>query len=214
MSVESVRADHSPTRCPFCKGDLSDMKEIVACTACGARHHAACREENGRCATCGSTEVLVPRSGTPRSPMRAKLEQPPQGSKIVVSREGDALVYAWDTPESPLGCAIVCLFTVVLAPVALYFFIRYLQQQGEAPRRARVVLGPDTLEVSWTTQKTPVARIERAKIGGVRAVTSDAGTTVYVDEGIQRKALMGLSALTPVELEWLAAAIDAWRSEA
>src|SRR5205807_9056797 len=87
---ERLRVDASPTRCPYCKDVLSDVKDLVACARCGARHHESCHREHGSCATCGSTETLVHRSVA-----RARRESPPLGSKIEVARQGEETTYTW-----------------------------------------------------------------------------------------------------------------------
>jgi hypothetical protein len=61
---DAIRVDRSPSHCPFCKGELGDLRAIVACAPCGARHHADCRYDNGgRCATCGGAQWLEPSAG-------------------------------------------------------------------------------------------------------------------------------------------------------
>ncbi|MBX3466499.1 MAG: hypothetical protein KF878_06330 [Planctomycetes bacterium] len=53
-----VHVAASPTRCPFCHDEASAAGS-VACQGCLARHHAACWDEGGRCATCGGAFRLV-----------------------------------------------------------------------------------------------------------------------------------------------------------
>jgi len=66
---EPVRVDQAPSRCPFCHGAFESVRDLVACAACGARHHAECYAQNKKCATCGSSDVLVP-------PLRAAVAPP------------------------------------------------------------------------------------------------------------------------------------------
>jgi hypothetical protein len=56
---DRIRVDHAPSRCPYCHEDFVSLEDVVACAACGARHHAECHAQDRRCATCGSTDVLV-----------------------------------------------------------------------------------------------------------------------------------------------------------
>jgi hypothetical protein len=70
IDTDAIRVGRSPSRCPYCKGELGDLGAIVACAPCGARHHADCREENGeRCATCGASQWLEPAGSVQASPV-------------------------------------------------------------------------------------------------------------------------------------------------
>ncbi len=84
MNAPEIRVKNSPVRCPYCKDLLEETRELVACAKCGARHHASCRAEHGRCAVCASAELLV----------YARESEPGPGA-VVLAREGDALVYRW-----------------------------------------------------------------------------------------------------------------------
>lgn len=61
--VEVVRGQ-AGARCPYCHADVA-KEDAVACTDCMARHHAACWDEHGQCAACGSVErfATVERTG-------------------------------------------------------------------------------------------------------------------------------------------------------
>jgi hypothetical protein len=63
-----VRVQGSPSRCPWCRDDLTELREVVACAGCGARHHDECHREHGRCASCGGTARLV-FEGAPPAPV-------------------------------------------------------------------------------------------------------------------------------------------------
>jgi tetratricopeptide (TPR) repeat protein len=88
-------------RCPFCHETVGGG---VACSACLARHHDACWEENGGCGTCGERR----RSGT-ASPWKILVG----GAAIVAAgllgeAVGEARAYAPDraiaaTPRSEYG---------------------------------------------------------------------------------------------------------------
>ena len=43
------------TTCPYCQGALEPDADEVACTVCGARHHAECWQENNGCGMYGCT---------------------------------------------------------------------------------------------------------------------------------------------------------------
>jgi hypothetical protein len=70
--MEQIRVDRSVVHCPFCKGDLDDVRRIVACAPCGARHHLECYREHGRCASCSSREKLVHRAAADYEIARAE----------------------------------------------------------------------------------------------------------------------------------------------
>lgn len=66
------------TRCPFCREEAApDAGDVVACTECLSRHHAACWDEHGACASCGGAERFagVEATGAPRR--RAPRREPP-----------------------------------------------------------------------------------------------------------------------------------------
>ncbi len=83
MSLE-VRVHGSPSRCPYCKDVLDDVREIVACARCGARHHAECRASHGRCVVCSSLELLV-----------YQKTDDPLATRLEVHREGERVEYRW-----------------------------------------------------------------------------------------------------------------------
>ena len=84
MSLE-IHVRGSPSRCPYCKEGIGAVRDVVACALCGARHHAACREEHGRCAVCSSVELLVYK----------KNDDPVAGPGLNVLREEDRVTYRW-----------------------------------------------------------------------------------------------------------------------
>ena len=60
LKTDSVRAQASPVRCPYCHADLVlEKPDWVACRECLARHHVACWNETASCANCRSESVLV-----------------------------------------------------------------------------------------------------------------------------------------------------------
>lgn len=60
VSRDDVKVDASPTRCPYCHEHVAtDAPGWVACGGCMARHHAACWDERGACASCGGVRRLV-----------------------------------------------------------------------------------------------------------------------------------------------------------
>lgn len=57
---DDVKVDASPLRCPYChEGVAQDQPGWVACGGCLARHHGACWDERGACASCNGTKRLV-----------------------------------------------------------------------------------------------------------------------------------------------------------
>jgi len=93
MSAPEIRVKNSPVRCPYCKDTLEEVREVVACAKCGARHHASCRAEHGRCAVCSSRELLI-YSGEPASDMDIRLVEIDHSALDFV-REDEELVYRW-----------------------------------------------------------------------------------------------------------------------
>ncbi|HZU95427.1 MAG TPA: RING finger protein [Planctomycetota bacterium] len=207
MDSEGVRVPGSPVRCPFCKGGLEDLKEIVACAACGARHHAGCHRENGRCATCGATDLLVPT----RRPTR----EPPAGSAIKVEVRDGVLVYSWPHRDDTLAClGVLCILGVVTIPLGIWLLRlqdkRLRNAQGQP--RIEVHLGPRSLELYNPSFSTPSVQVEREKLGVARCTEVQGGAAVLaLDVGLERKHL-SMGGLKAPELEWLVQQIEAWRS--
>jgi hypothetical protein len=208
MDDLAVRADRSPTRCPFCRDDLLPGKELVACAACGARHHATCHRDHGRCASCGSAEALVPRA-RPR-----RREQPLAGSKIRVEADEAATAYLWPGVwrwDVPL--AVLFSLTGLLLPLGLWLF--YLR--AVAPREERLTLAPDAirfqaLRVGGLSYRALTAR--REDVGVVRVERIGNMPVLSIDVGVTRHRLWTGDWLAAPELEWLAERIIAWRDEA
>jgi RING finger family protein len=46
-----LASDSTSEHCPFCRDSIT-APDGVGCSSCGARHHAACWEEHGKCSTC------------------------------------------------------------------------------------------------------------------------------------------------------------------
>lgn len=51
----TVVARLGQSRCPYCHEDASGA-DLVACTACMAKHHEACWDEHTQCSACGNPE--------------------------------------------------------------------------------------------------------------------------------------------------------------
>jgi hypothetical protein len=196
-------------RCPFCHDGLEKTAEVVACAPCGARFHQACLQANdGRCPACGATEVLMP----PR-PRSTRRRDPPAGSKIAVAREDDRTRFSWD-PRTGADTFLMWLFLLMIftAPLA------WLWWRARKHTTAEVVLGDEVLEfdvVNPNTLKGSRVRVRREEVGAVRVSAAPGGQhyALTIDVGIERhKVMTGFSgaALTPPEMEWLAAEIQAW----
>ena len=196
-------------RCPFCHDGLEKTAEVVACAPCGARFHQACLQANeGRCPACGATEVLLP----PRP--RSRRRDPPAGSKIQVARDDERTTFSWD-PRTRSDTFLMWLFALMLLTLPLAWL--WWRARKRYPR-AEVVLGDETLEfdaISAHTLKGSRVKVRREEVGAVRvsAMPGEQQYALTVDVGIERHRVMtGLagSALTPPELEWLAAEIQGW----
>ncbi|MEZ6185437.1 MAG: hypothetical protein R3F62_10555 [Planctomycetota bacterium] len=70
VAGDDVEVTVHSLRCPYCH-DGCTPAESVACRDCLARHHSACWEERGRCASCSSIHKLV--SDSPRERSREEL---------------------------------------------------------------------------------------------------------------------------------------------
>jgi hypothetical protein len=82
---EAIKVERSPSHCPFCKGTIDDLREVVACAECVARHHRDCHAENGgRCATCGGRALLAPVVETLGLPKSLPVAAPPAPEPLPV----------------------------------------------------------------------------------------------------------------------------------
>jgi hypothetical protein len=219
---DRVRVGGSPVHCPFCKGELADTKAIVACAACGARHHESCHNENGRCASCGSTDKLVPAAPRPApvSVPRQRREQPLAGGKIQVAREGEDLVYSWER-RTPADLALAILMTIVtvglFAPFAFYLLYHYFKRT-----RSFIRVKPDRIEFSASGFRERTVTARREDLGRIQLLPIGAqgqlGMGVGIDIGAQRHlvkfgSLMQNTTIQAPELEWLVQALQAWKEE-
>lgn len=212
MEKDAVRAERSPTRCPYCRDELDSKStdDLVACAACGARHHAGCHRTHGRCATCDATELLIPA----RRPRRG---EPPAGSRLRVDQDEEgATRFTWTVgTASDAVLTVLAAVTIVLLPVAIWMWI------GRARlKEQRLRLGPDWLEfpaatvggLSWRR-----VRVRRDEVGAVRVHNEMSNYVLTIDVGIERHTVWTghtAQSLTPPELEWLAAQLTAWRDQA
>lgn len=110
MSLE-IHVRGSPSRCPYCKEGIGAVRDVVACALCGARHHAACREEHGRCAVCSSIELLVYK----------KTDDPVAGPGLNVHREDDRQTYRWRLIEKKDLALVPVTGFLTLAPGEISF---------------------------------------------------------------------------------------------
>lgn len=99
-----VKPRAGATRCPFCHDDVHAAESAV-CQDCLARHHPACWQESGSCASCSSENQLqsAPRDFTDlvvREPSREKIESE---AEVYAPPSDDVKTKrcAWD--ESPWG---------------------------------------------------------------------------------------------------------------
>jgi hypothetical protein len=207
---------------------------VVACAACGARHHDACRAEHGRCATCGALDLLVPR------PSKRRVLDPPAGSKLVVRHEGERVVIELPGSGFEPGQAPVLMvffvwaflsfslitrggadgppiagggFFLLLAAVAFVAKRRY-----RGPAAPELVLDPDAIAFPGVDRffgfSIPV-RATRAEAGSVRTGSRKDGYALQVDVGLERwRVRLGSTAFSEPEVDWIAAAIRAWKDEA
>jgi hypothetical protein len=206
-SRQDVHIQGSPVHCPYCKDGLEDLAKVVACAACGARHHNSCHSEHGRCASCGEPQVLVPRASPPGG-LRRRLE-PPRGSRIRVEQDGAGVRYAWNTrSRGLLFCSIAFL---VLFPVALLGLLLLLAYFKNRDSWVRVdAEGIEFMSPTWFTG-TKVVRSRWEDVGAVRTVQGN----LTIDVGIQRHHVGRFLqfVLQPAEIDWLTEALQAWKNE-
>ncbi|MBI3724014.1 DUF1704 domain-containing protein [bacterium] len=208
---EPVHVDGSPTRCPYCKDSFEDPAKVVACAACGARHHGACHSEHGRCASCGERDLLVPRAAVPA--IKARREEPPRGSKIHVSREGDTLVYSWES--ATLAHFVISFLMLWFLPLIFVFLptvIDYLKK-----RRTVVRVEPGFIEfphMAWNGVRRVRAR--REDVGAIKTQDVMGDPRIVVDVGLERYMMKTGrldSTIKPAEKEWLVQALQAWKEQ-
>ncbi len=203
-----MQAERSPTRCPFCRDELLDTKHLVACAACGARHHEGCHREHGACAACGSSEALYPRSQA-----RAAAGRPPAGSRLEVECDGDRTTYRWRL-GTPGDWGLLVLLSVLLMPLApVLLLFGYLRTR----KHEELVLHPDAIELPVLNNWKRRVRIAREDVGAVKVHPGGAGGWVLsIDSGIERHMLAGdrltNRSLTGPELDFLAERIAAWKA--
>ncbi len=216
---QEVRARQAPGRCPFCRDELADTKQVVACAGCGARHHAACHREHGACAACGAAEALYPRSAFSRAATR-----PPQGSRIeVLEEEGGATRLQWPLDPLPrwlwlvLGPLMVVGAAIVLPLLLIVWWQgkKWPVRRDPQGRKLRaVVFTPDAL-VLPTHQAGRTKTVPRQAVGAVTVGprAEGQGWALWIDCGLKRHLVeaSGPRGLSPPELEWLAERIRAWK---
>lgn len=200
-------------RCPFCRDLITDAKEVVACAACGARHHEACRNEHGACASCSATDVLVPRTKT----TVAVREKPPRGSVITVRELDDGGVrYAWPSTNTQAIVLWSVLLACTLFGAALIPFIIW---QGYRRKRVEsfLTLRDDALELELSGLFTTKSeRAPRADVGAVRLTRHQQIQVLSVDVGVDRINVggqAGFSSLKPPEQEWLYEILQRWKEQ-
>jgi len=199
-------------RCPYCRDLVTDPKEVVACAACGARHHEPCRNEHGACAACGATDVLVPR--TKAAPAR---EKPPRGSTITVEELPDGGVrYAWPSTNTQamlvwsvvLACTV---FGALLIPVVLWLGMT------RGKRKSQITLREGGIEIEMHGVVTSTQeQAPRADVGAVRLTRMQQVQVLSVDVGVDRIPIggaAGFSSLKPPEQEWLYEVLQGWKEQ-
>lgn len=206
LPAQGFRVQGSPVRCPFCHDGLT--KDLVACAGCGARHHAPCYEEQGACASCGSSEALYParRAGV-------RPASPPEGSRLRVERSQERVAYRWrvGSQADRVLTGILCVLLLPLAPLWIYLLSR--------PRCREIVVQREWLELPvrgfWGTS---TQRLHRAQVGKVQVTPVQGGWVLWIDNGLERLAVttddFTNRSLSAPELEWIAGRIEQWRDAA
>lgn len=87
---KAVNVQGSPTRCPFCRGDVRPEQEAWAvCKRCLARHHTPCWTESGACAACRHPQALFDGATSP-----ARVAPSPRSKSPLLVALGAALLLA------------------------------------------------------------------------------------------------------------------------
>lgn len=139
----------APGRCPGCVEGFDDGAPVVACGACGAKHHASCWREASACVRCGGDRPLHEREATPRP-------RPPAPVATPRSRRGRFV-------------AGVGALLLVIAGVAARTWL------GAATLRADVYPSPSGEVEVRGALLTPILRGARVDVSGVRATLDSAG---------------------------------------
>jgi hypothetical protein len=214
-----IEVKGAPGRCPFCHDALGDVSQVVACAACGARHHAPCYREHGACSSCAATTVLVPEGETVAAPVgpRSLGELPPGSWLSVTEQPGGEVEISWPLLSQPqfkacllLGAALAPLFGFGL--YLLYFALRYRQARvrltltRDAVRLQRPGTVFDRLEVS-----VEPGQVEQVQTGGNADIAS-----LWVTSGGKRSHWVGsrgVGHVLPVsDVQWLGEALEAWKA--
>lgn len=199
-------------RCPYCRDLITDAAKVVACAACGARHHEDCRAEHGACAACGASELLVPRDRSTAPPPRSA---PPRGSKIQVEElSNGARKLSWPS-QGGQALAVWCILvgsmivTIPLIPLLLLWAWHRKQE------RSTLILGDHALAIEMVGlfgRKKVTAT--REDVGAVRLTRNQQQQRLSVDVGVDRIGI-GMSGAFPVlkepEQEWLYEQLTAWK---
>lgn len=213
MSEPELRVQGAPGRCPFCRDELGSPPGLVACAGCGARHHAPCYREHGRCATCGGKDVLVPQVRALRPIPRGvvALEPLPDGSELVVRTLPGAIEVEW--PKLPrsqrkatIGCAVLT-FPLLFGALLLWWIYRYWN--------AKVTLRLEPERLVFDRPGTASERLEldteRAVVGGV-SLDSGPAVRLHLGEEIPMLAMTpGVGNVLPAtDVTWLHGALQCW----
>ncbi len=206
----------APGRCPFCHDLISDPKEVVACAACGARHHERCHAEHGACSACSSTEVLIPRSRA-----RRIREQPPKGSRIQVEQRSGGTSYSWKTATHTQWIVVTILLAVMMITIPLIPFL-WIWWTLKRNTQSRVLMHEDGLDlkIDVPLQRLKTVFAQRADVGAIRLGRWGHILRLTVDVGVDRIVIASSgpgvigAALKEPEVEWLYEALLAWKEEA
>lgn len=128
--------------------------------------------------------------------------------------DGDRTTYRWRL-GSRAEWGLLALLSVLLLPLAPFFLLGgWLHSR----KSRELTIEPDAIEVPVRTfWGTRAVRISREEIGAIRVDFAGGGWVVWIDSGIERRALMSDDfanrSLTGPEMEWLAERLRAWKAE-
>ena len=210
-----LQLKNSPSRCPYCHDSLTDPLDLIACAACGARHHKECYNEHSSCASCGAQDRLVPEPQSQYPSVEQCLAELPEGSINATQKADGTIALDWNLiPENQRWKTfLLAVLTIPCFGLGLYLLFWLLVN-----RNNRVLL---TLENNRVTLERPGNFREKLSLEASRDELElshelepvCSGVNVWIDG--KRYFLVGESGvghvLRETETQWLRKILKAWK---
>lgn len=207
--------EHRGGVCPYCHASIDSGEALAVCAACGAHHHAGCREEHGRCATCGALEKLVAPA------LSADAAHPPPGSRIVARTKGGRLHYTWQPRWTRrdwirlLAAGLVCppigLLIVPLVVQRVWFAWRGAPTYGVALGEHDVTIRGTFADNAVLPLRTRERAVRREELADVLLTGAGASVLALRVGGETLTLASEEEGLGDPDREWLRARLLAWR---